>query len=62
MTNKPFSPEEHFRVSPCSTHCTIEKYVGPGGDVVIPEEIGGLTVRGLLDIDGPWLSVFHNKP
>ena len=62
MTNKPFSPEEHFRVSPCSTHCTIEKYVGPGGDVVIPEEIGGLPVRGILDIAGPWVSVFHNKP
>ena len=62
MTDKPFSPEEHFRVSPCSTHCTIEKYVGPGGDVVIPEEIGGLTVRGLLDIAGPWVSPFCEKP
>ena len=63
MTNKPFSPEEHFRISPGHTLCIIEEYVGPGGDVVVPEEIGGLTVCRIQDITAPgWYSPFSSRP
>ena len=41
------APEEHFRTAPAEGSCRITGYTGPGGDVVIPGEIGGLKVVGI---------------
>ena len=41
------SPAEHFTTEPVEGGCIITGYTGPGGDVVIPGEIGGVKVVGI---------------
>ncbi len=46
------NPEEQFRVriKPDRSGCSIEKYTGPGGDVIIPPTIQGVPVVGIWDV------------
>lgn len=45
------NPEDQFEVIriPNRNGCTIRNYHGPGGDVIIPETIGGAAVEGMWD-------------
>lgn len=50
ITTAPFfSPDSHFtfRFAPGSATCMVEKYVGPGGDIIIPETWQGVPVAGI---------------
>lgn len=49
-----FEPETNFRVRIGPSSAVIERYVGAGGDVVIPELLGGQPVSGIASGAFQW--------